>query len=166
MDPPKGNMQTPLLEIVRMTQTPRTVVLSDGYVRRIAVQDEAATQISNWRFVAVKHSDCTVQRHLVGRVDSEGRLSTGVHSLNLQTMRATTASGRVYEVVGDPSDDEDAAYLYSKWLKYGGRTELKDLTGALLRLRRIQALDADAYAKWSKRPALMPWPLTRQTQSY
>lgn len=131
-----------------MTQTPRSVVLSDGYVDRVDSPEEATiTRISSWRFVSVKHPDGTVQRHFVGRANDEGRLSTGVKLLDVRTMRATTESGRVYEVVGAPSDDVDAAYLYAKWLQYGGRTELKDLTGALLRLRRIQALDADAYAK-------------------
>lgn len=71
-------------------------------------------------------------------MNGDGRISTRVSAIDLETMHVTTATGRIYCLDGPPGDDLDAAYLYVLWLESCGRTELTDLSRALLRLRRIR----------------------------
>ncbi len=79
-----------------------------------------------------------LQRHVRGAMNGEGRISTRVSAIDLGTMHVTTATGRVYCLAGPPGDDYDASYLYDRWLETCGRTEMKDLSRALLRLRRLR----------------------------
>lgn len=53
-------------------------------------------------------------RHLVGynATYHEGRVSTAIVSFDPSTARATTRSGRVYELVGAPGYDADAEYVW------------------------------------------------------
>lgn len=134
-------MEHSVKDTFAMTQAPHAVVvLSDGYLHRPESPLHGSdTRISRWRLVQVKHAGALFQRHLVGLADDEGRVTTAITALNLQTMQAETASGRIYTVFGPPGTDRDAAYVYAKWLEYGEREEMKDLTRALQRLRQMRS---------------------------
>ena len=117
------------------------IILRDGYLRRVGTpEQEPSPVLVRWRLVQVRHADGSVQRHLYGNVDGEGRITTALTAIDLQTLLVTTSSGRVYAIHGEPRSDYDASSLslYRAWVKFGKRTELKDLTRSLLRLRRMQ----------------------------
>jgi len=46
----------------------------------------------------------------------EGRVCSPVMEFDKNTMRGVTRSGRVYELVGSPGHNSDAAYVWNKWL--------------------------------------------------
>lgn len=86
-----------------MSRAGPIVALNGGNVYRVASHDqEPSTNITTWRFVQVKHGDGDVQRHLLGNVLGEGRVSTGATRIDLATMKVTTESGRVYGICGSP----------------------------------------------------------------
>lgn len=114
-------------------------LLPDGYVRRVhTVWAEPDVRVERWRLIKVRHADGSVQRHVIGSADGEGRISTRLVAVEPITMSLTSASGRVYCLAGLPGHDMQAEKLYGCWLATCGRTELKDLSGALLRLRNIR----------------------------
>ena len=123
-----------------MTARPDYVAMPHGYyVRRVrASSEEPSSTLVRWRLAQVRHADGSVQRHLRGNMNGEGRISTRVSAIDLETMHVTTATGRIYCLDGPPGDDLDAAYLYVLWLESCGRSELKDLSRSMLRLRRIR----------------------------
>ena len=88
----------------------------------------------------VRHANGTSARHLVGCSDAIGRLTTAVVSIDLEQMQATTKSGRVYQLSGPPGADPDGMWIYRQWLRVGKRLQEKDLSEALMRLRRLRRL--------------------------
>ena len=110
-------------------------VVIPGYVHQIdSVQSQPQTDLTHWQLMKVRNKDGKFSRHLMGRADGEGRMSTDIVSLDVAQLRATTQSGRVY-VLGRPGRDGDAVWLFAKWLKANQFTSHADQTRALMRLR-------------------------------
>ncbi len=106
-----------------------------GYVHQIeSVQSQPQTVLTHWQLIKVRGNGGKFARHLMGRADGEGRVSTDIVSLNVIQLRATTKSGRVY-VLGRPGRDGDAVWIFSLWLKANQCTSHADQTSALMRLR-------------------------------
>ena len=106
-----------------------------GYVHQIeSVQSQPHTNLSHWQLIKVRDQDGKFSRHLMGRANGEGRVSTAIVSLDIVQLRATTKSGRVY-VLGRPGRDDDAAWIFPQWLRANQYTPHAEQTRALLRLR-------------------------------
>jgi hypothetical protein len=56
-------------------------------------------------------------RHFVGYnvTECEGRVSSAIVQWDAATRRGVTASGRVYQLVGETGFDWDAQYVWSRW---------------------------------------------------
>jgi hypothetical protein len=114
------------------------IVVIPGYVHQIdSVQCQPQTSLSHWQLIKVRDQDGKFSRHLAGRADGEGRVSTDIVSLDIVQLRATTQSGRVY-VLGRPGRDGDAVWLFAKWLKANQCIQHADQTMALLRMRAVK----------------------------
>ena len=67
-------------------------------------------------------------QHLVGVVDGYGRVCSPIQEFDRETMTVTTRSGKLYELVGEPGLDMDAAYVFANWCQMNGVTEVTDVT--------------------------------------
>jgi len=67
-------------------------------------------------------------QHLVGVVDSLGRVCSPIQEFDHNKMEAVTRSGKIYELHGRPSSDIDAKYVFANWCKMNGITEVTDVT--------------------------------------
>ena len=67
-------------------------------------------------------------QHLVGVVDGLGRVCSPIQEFDCETMTVTTQSGKLYELVGEPGLDMDAAYVFANWCRMNGVTEVTDVT--------------------------------------
>ena len=67
-------------------------------------------------------------QHLVGVVDGYGRVCSPIQEFDRETMTVTTQSGKLYELVGEPGLDMDAAYVFANWCRMNGVTEVTDVT--------------------------------------
>lgn len=69
-------------------------------------------------------------RHFVGYrlTEREGRVSSAIRQFDAATRRGVTESGRVYELVGRPGHDADAAYVWRRWLALNNETAWEDMT--------------------------------------
>lgn len=108
-----------------------------GYIKNIdPVSVEPVTVLTRWKLVQITGNDGRRSRHLVGRADFEGRVCSAIVSIDLPAMRVTTMSGRVYELEGPPGRDSDADWVFAGWLRRMSVPTFRDMTRALLRLRR------------------------------
>lgn len=94
--------------------------------------------MANWRLFQVCGATGGRTRHLVGRANYEGRVCSPIVQLDLQSLCATTGSGRIYQLEGPPGRDGDSDYVFGIWLSGIGATHCKDLTHALMRLRTMR----------------------------
>lgn len=69
-------------------------------------------------------------RHFVGynQTESEGRVSSEIQSFDPESMRGWTRSGRIYQLSGRPGTDEDAEYVWQKWLHINDIISFNDVT--------------------------------------
>lgn len=108
-----------------------------GYIHNIdPVSVEPVTVMSHWKLVQIKSTDGQRSRHLVGRASFEGRVCSAIVSIDLVAMRVATMSGRIYELDGPPGRDSDADWVFAGWLRRMSVPTFRDMTRALLRLRR------------------------------
>ena len=113
--------------------------LTPGYLRDIdPVGVEPVTVMSRWKLVEVRNAVGRRSRHLVGRADYEGRVCSAIVSIDLEALRMTTQSGRVYVLEGPPGRDSDADWVFGRWLKIMKAPKHRVITRTLMRLRRRQ----------------------------
>ena len=112
-----------------------SLIFVPGYVHPIeSVQSQPQTSLTHWQLIKVRDQDGKFSRHLMGRANGEGRVSTDIVALDVVQLRATTCSGRVY-LLKRPGRDGDAVWIFSLWLKANQSCQHADQTRSLLRLR-------------------------------
>jgi hypothetical protein len=82
--------------------------------------------LRNWR---VARTDAG-SHHFIGHdiEECEGRVSTAIARFDRTTRKGVTASGRVYEVHGDPGHNADAEYVWRMWMRANRLAETSDVT--------------------------------------
>lgn len=94
-------------------------------------------QLSSWRAYEVAHPRGeALSRHLVGYVleHDHGQVSSPVLRVDPVARCCVTHSGRVYELVGEPGYNEDAIYVWHRWMEVNVIVDARDLTDELLQL--------------------------------
>lgn len=104
------------------------------------VSREPVTVMTVWTLVQIHWQDGTRSRHLVGRANSEGRVCSAIQRFDLQAMTAQTRSGRLYQLQGAPGKNRDGFYVFEVWLRGQQPNRVRDLSAALMRLRRRRGL--------------------------
>jgi len=69
-------------------------------------------------------------RHFVGvdMFDSSGRVSSAIVSFDRATMRGTTETGRIYELVGRKGSSLNVDYVWMRWCELYGVSSYTDVT--------------------------------------
>ena len=72
----------------------------------------------------------TGERHLAGfnLSEDEGRVSSALQSVEPASRCATTATGRLYELVGLPGLESDGRYVLQRWLALNEEPQPRDVT--------------------------------------
>lgn len=78
------------------------------------VSDQPNAALRHWRVYALVSGE----RFLVGQVLETGcaRVTTPVATLDTRELRATTQSGRVYRLEGEPDSSGTAEFVWSLWV--------------------------------------------------
>ena len=108
------------------------------------VSHEPVAVMTQWRLFQLLGPTGRRSRHLVGRTGREGRVCSALASLDLLTLTAISGSWRFYRLLGPPGHDPDAQYVWNAWTRVTGATHVRDVTRALLRLRRMRGLQGMA----------------------
>ena len=103
-------------------------------IASVSVQPIAV--MTHWRLFQVLRSGGRRSRHLVGRANDEGRVSSALVHIDILSMSATSESGRIYTLRGLTGFEPDAEYVWSVWLLGTRSSCSKDVTRALIRLSR------------------------------
>ena len=110
-----------------------------------------------WRIFQVRGPLGSRSRHLVGRASGERRVCSELAKLDLTSLTAVSRSGRFYRLEGPPGQDPDATYVWLMWTQLNRATHLRDMTRALLRLRRLR----DLHDLPEAAPPAEPWGLLK-----
>ena len=103
----------------------------DMSVWRVApVEDQPEVVLTGWavyEVVSERWPEPTI--HFVGRCVKpwEGRVSSAISTFDATTMKGITASGRVYQLRGEPGFDSDAWYTFNAWCSINKITEFKEV---------------------------------------
>lgn len=99
-----------------------------------SVSMEPETSIRQWQMFVVRDTKGKRTRHLVGRADREGRVSSPIQALDFKARTAQSLSGRVYRLEGRSGCSRDGTYVFNRWLRGGARTIIREVTAVLERL--------------------------------
>lgn len=89
------------------------------------VQTEPVVFLKPWRIFELEDG----ARHLCGGVGFFGsRVSSAVVSIDYENATATTSTGRIYELIGEPGPDADADYVWQEWAAYYNVRAWDDVT--------------------------------------
>ncbi|MFN4350513.1 MAG: hypothetical protein ACK4F6_06890 [Hylemonella sp.] len=105
-----------------------------------SVEAQPHSPLKRWRIFSVRQANGVRSRHLVGYAPEEGagRVTTSLVRLDMSRREATTRSGRVYLLEGDPGFDDDGQWLWDNWLRVRSVTHSQDVTRAWARIRLIR----------------------------
>jgi hypothetical protein len=90
------------------------LAMTGGVWKTTSVTETPELNLSQW---CVYEIDDNKDRHFVGynETEGEGRVSSKIVQFDKESMRGITASGRVYQLVGNPGRNGDAAYVWARW---------------------------------------------------
>ncbi len=96
----------------------------------LPVSELSMIPLSRWRIFELVDGT----RHFVGvdMWDRSGRVSSPIITFDRVTMRGTTHTGRIYELVGKPGEAIQAEYVLKRWCELYEVTSYADVTQRLL----------------------------------
>lgn len=107
------------------------------------ITQQASLTLKDWSVIEPPDGE----RHFVGYCveNCEGRVSSPIKSFDPATLRGSTATGRVYQLKGEPGHHSDAQYVLSNWLAMYKLSAWTDVTDALwlAHLNATTVADAD-----------------------
>jgi hypothetical protein len=94
------------------------------------VSEEPSVFLSQWRILETEEKSI----HFVGHdmSDSMGRVSSAVCRFDPVTLRSTTRSGRIYQLVGQQGRAKRAQYVWSRWCELNEVSSYADVTSQML----------------------------------
>jgi hypothetical protein len=100
-----------------------------------SVEQEPQVWLENWSIYEVSdaYKPGERSRHFVGTEVGHmsgyaGRVSSQVVSFDIKTMRGSTQSGRLYELVGKPGNNVDALDAWDTWRRMSKGRDARDVT--------------------------------------
>jgi hypothetical protein len=97
--------------------------------RATPVKMEPKARLIQWQVYKVRNpKDDGWDIHFNGYTGHEGRVCSPVQEFNKETMTGRTRSGRIYELVGPPGYNGDAAYVWNRWIEIYGNPETECIT--------------------------------------
>lgn len=91
-----------------------------------SIDSRPSIQLFAWQVIEIDAGT----RHFVGYdlAASEGRASTPIAHFDMTTRTGTTASGRLYKLIGKPGRDADARYVWKAWARANRVKQERDVT--------------------------------------
>lgn len=95
----------------------------------IPVTRQPSLTLRNWSVYQLPDG----KRHFVGYCieNFEGRVSSEIKAFDPNTLRGTTATGRVYQLQGSPGLNSDAQYVWNAWARINRIDSWTDCTDAV-----------------------------------
>jgi hypothetical protein len=108
---------------------PIVVLIECGIWAVRPIEDQPEIYLTSWSIWEVGEGD-RATRHFVGynMSNREGRVSSEIIDFDAVALRGRTKSGRIYELTGSPGYDEDAGYVFGRWLRTMWDPIARDIT--------------------------------------
>lgn len=87
--------------------------------------------LRRWRVMEVVSKSGVRSRHVWGHdvTNDAGRASSGIKEFDLESMTATTHSGRIYTLIGAPGKARSGEHAWLNWCRINGVVSAVDVTG-------------------------------------
>lgn len=98
--------------------------------------------LRRWRVIEIEAQDGARSRHVYGHdvTNNLGRASSPIVQFNVDTMTATTRSGKSYRLVGLPGNSRLAKSAWDKWCSSNGVVSELDVTGEYLNIDQLSTV--------------------------
>jgi hypothetical protein len=108
------------------------------------VEEQPNLTLIRWRIMLLHDGE----HHFVGRVvenPGEAKVTSELKAFDIATLRGTTATGRVYQLLGPPGHDGDAKYVWERWRRAYQLTDFIDVSDGVYadHLKRRDVTDVD-----------------------
>ncbi len=104
--------------------------------------DSQKISLRRWRVMEVRTQNGNCSRHVLGHdvTNSQGRASSPIVNFNLDSMIATTRSGKSYKLVGLPGNSKLGNSAWKKWCGENGVVAESDVTKEYLNIDQISTV--------------------------
>lgn len=77
------------------------------------VTEQPRLTLTQWRLMRLADGD----QHLVGFCveNREGRVTSAMQSIDIDSMCAVTSTGRIFRLIGPPGEHPEAEYVWGRW---------------------------------------------------
>jgi hypothetical protein len=105
-------------------------------------RDSQNISLRRWRVMEIRTQNGNYSRHVLGHdvTNSQGRASSPIVNFNLDTMTATTRSGKSYRLVGLPGNSRLGNSAWKKWCSENGVVAESDVTKEYLNIDQISTV--------------------------
>jgi len=102
---------------------PDSWIIQGGIWNVKSVEEQPSVTLESWVIIKVKKQPESI--HFVGYAieNREGRVSSHIVTFDPETKRGQSASGRVYQLVGDSKWTGDSLYVWNNWMRIYGVSE-------------------------------------------
>lgn len=99
--------------------------------------------LRRWRVMEIASKDGVLSRHVFGHdiTNNLGRASSPIQAFDLETMTATTRSGKTYSLVGLPGSAKLGRAAWRKWCRDNAVASEKDVTDEYLNINQVSTVE-------------------------
>lgn len=99
--------------------------------------------LRRWRVMEIASKDGVLSRHVYGHdiTNNLGRASSPIQAFDLETMTATTRSGKTYFLVGLPGSAKLGRAAWRKWCRDNAVASEKDVTDEYLNINQVSTVE-------------------------
>jgi len=121
----------------------QNLTLGNAMSTRKVLDNAQEVILRRWRVIEIETQDGTRSRHVWGHdvTHDLGRASTAIMDFNLNTMTATTRSGRNYRLVGLPGNSRLGKHAWSSWCSTHGVVSEVDITNEYLNIHELSTIE-------------------------
>lgn len=111
--------------------------------------DSGKVSLRRWRVTEIETQAGVRSRHVWGHdvTNNLGRASSAIKEFNVETMTATTRSGKHYALVGLPGDSRIGRSAWKKWCCDNGIVTERDVTDEYLNIAEISMVGFNKVVK-------------------
>lgn len=105
--------------------------------------DPENISLRRWRVMEIASTDGVLSRHVYGHdiTNNLGRASSPIQAFDLETMAATTRSGKIYYLVGLPGSAKLGRAAWRKWCRENAVVSEKDVTDEYLNVNQVSTVE-------------------------
>jgi hypothetical protein len=105
--------------------------------KTLPVSEQPKIFLSNWFFFKCLNGEPTWHLGGYNKGNWEGRISSKIVKIDAEHNTVTTNSGRIYAIVGESGANQDALYVFGKWLVLNDIKDFEVYTQSISEIKEL-----------------------------